>query len=85
MPPMPVEVAQASVQKVEDKFEAVGSIEALQAITVVSEIDAAVTGLPFQEGTFVRKGELIAQLDDSQLAAEVERAEALHTQSHTSY
>ncbi len=85
MPPMPVEVAQASVQTVEDKFEAVGTIEALEAITVVSEIDAAVTALPFREGSFIRQGELVAQLDDSQLAAELARAEALEGQSHTNY
>jgi membrane fusion protein (multidrug efflux system) len=85
MPPMPVEVAQASVQKVEDKFESVGTIEAIEAITVVSEIDAAVINLPFQEGSFVKRGEPIAQLDDSQLGAEFARAEALEKQSHTTY
>jgi len=85
LPPMPVEIAKVKVQKVEDKFEAVGTVEAIQAITVVSEIDAAVVSLPFQEGSFIHRGDLIAQLDDSQLAAEVERAEALHTQSHTNY
>jgi membrane fusion protein (multidrug efflux system) len=85
MPPMPVEVAQAKVQKVADKFEAVGTIEAIEAITVVSEIDAAVVSLPFEEGSFIKRGGLIAQLDDTQLAAEVARAEALHAQSHVSY
>ena len=85
MPPMPVEVAQAKRQKVTDKFDAIGTIEATEAITVVSEIDAAVMSLPFQEGSFIKRGELIAQLDDSQLAAELERADALHTQSHTNY
>ncbi len=85
MPPMPVEVVQAHTQKVEDRFEAVGSIEALEAITVVSEIDAAVTSLPFQEGSSIRRGELIAQLDDSQPVAELARAQALEAQSHTTY
>jgi len=85
LPPMPVEIAKVNVQKVEDKFEAVGTVEAIEAITVVSEIDAAVVSLPFEEGSFIRHGDLIAQLDDSQLAAEVERADALHTQSHTNY
>ncbi len=85
MPPMPVEVAQVRVQSVADRYEAVGTIEAIESITVVSEIDAAVVSLPFQEGRFIRRGELIAQLDDSQLAAELQRAEALHDQSHTSY
>ena len=74
MPPMPVEVAQAKVQKVTDRFEALGSIEAVEAITVVSEIDGPVVAVPFEEGSFIKKGDLIAQLDDSQLAAEVARA-----------
>lgn len=85
MPPMPVEIATAKVERVEDKFVAIGSLEAIEAITVVSEIDAAVVALPFREGSFIRHGELIAQLDDSQLAAELERADALHAQSHASY
>lgn len=80
-PPMPVEVSQVTVQKVSDKFEGVGTIEALEAITVVSEIDGAVKALPFREGGYIRRGGLIAQLDESQLAAEVARAEALRAQN----
>jgi len=85
MPPMPVEVADVKVQKVADQFEAVGSIEAIESISVVSEIDGAVIKLPFEEGTFIKKGDLIAQLDDSQLAAEVKRSEALFEQSKSNY
>jgi membrane fusion protein (multidrug efflux system) len=85
MPPMPVEVAQANVQKVVDQFEAVGTVEAIEAITVVSQIDAEVISLPFDEGGVVRTGELIAKLDDSQLASEVLRAEALRSQSQSNY
>jgi membrane fusion protein (multidrug efflux system) len=85
MPPMPVEVSPVLVQKVQDKFESVGTIEATEAITVVSEIDAAVTALPFKEGGYTRKGDLIAQLDDSQLAAEVARADALRAQTQSTY
>lgn len=84
-PPMPVEIARASLQKVTDRFEALGTIEASEAITVVSEIDGTVQGLPFQEGSFIRKGDILAQLDDSQPAAELARAEALHEQSHAMY
>jgi membrane fusion protein (multidrug efflux system) len=85
MPPMPVEVSPVVVQKVEDRFDAVGTIEALDAITVVSEIDAAVTALPFKEGGTISKGEVIAQLDDTQLAAEVARADALRAQAKATY
>lgn len=85
MPPMPVEVAQVNQQNISDMFEGVGSIEAIEKITVVSEIDGTIISLPFQEGTHVRKGQLIAQLDDSQLSAEVNRTEALYTQSQSVY
>ena len=85
MPPMPVEVSPVTTQTVSDKFDGVGSIEALEAITVVSEIDGAVKALPFTEGGFIRKGGLIAQLDDAQLAAELARAAALRAQSKATY
>ncbi|MBI4548124.1 MAG: efflux RND transporter periplasmic adaptor subunit [Ignavibacteriae bacterium] len=85
MPPMPVEVSQVKFRKVVDKFEAVGTIEAIEAITVVAEIDGAVKALPFNEGGFIKQGEIIAQLDDAQLAAEVARAEALRSQSQVTY
>ena len=85
MPPMPVEVAQVVKQGVSERFEAVGTIEAIEEITVVSEINATVVDIPFTEGSQISKGELIAQLDDSQLSAEVLSAEALYAQSLATY
>jgi membrane fusion protein, multidrug efflux system len=85
MPPMPVEVAPVVKQGVSEKFEAVGTIEAIEEITVVSEINATVVDIPFTEGSQIGKGKIIAQLDDSQLAAEVARAEALYSQSLATY
>jgi membrane fusion protein, multidrug efflux system len=85
MPPMPVQVATVNQQSISDMFEGVGSIEAIEKITVVSEIDGTVLKLPFEEGSHIRKGQLIAQLDDSQLSAEVNRTEALYTQSKSVY
>jgi membrane fusion protein (multidrug efflux system) len=85
MPPMPVEVTQALSQEVVDQFEAVGTIEAIEAVVLVSEIDAAIVALSFDEGSAVRRGELIARLDDAQLQADLQRAEALRAQQQTSY
>jgi len=84
-PPMPVETAPVVQGRVADRFEAVGSIEASEAITVVSEIDGTVVRLPFQEGTSIARGGLIAQLDDAQLRAEVNRTEALRDQTQSTY
>jgi len=85
MPPAPVEVAKVKAVDMADKFEAVGTIEAIEGVKVVSEIDASVVSLPFDEGSYIKKGDLIAKLDDSQLSAEVNRAEALYTQSQSAY
>lgn len=85
MPPMPVEVAVVHEQKMADRFEAVGTIEAIEEVTVVSEIDGVITEIPFEEGSYIKRGDLITKLDDSQLEAELIRAEALYNQSQSTY
>lgn len=84
-PPMPVEVAGVTQQMVQDRFEAVGTVEAGDAITVVSEIDGLVVSIPFQEGQAIDRGGLIAQIDDVQARAEVERARALRDQRQSTF
>jgi len=85
MPPMPVETAVVSSGSVADRFDAVGSIEAGEAITVVTEIDATVESMPFKEGQPIAQGALIAQLDDETAKAELLRAEALRDQSQVTF
>jgi membrane fusion protein, multidrug efflux system len=85
MPPMPVETSVVSSEKVFDRFEAVGSIEAIEAVQVVSEIDARVVDMPFREGQPVAKGTLLVRLDDAQLKAEVDRTAALRDQNEGTY
>ncbi|HEX7077488.1 MAG TPA: efflux RND transporter periplasmic adaptor subunit [Candidatus Eisenbacteria bacterium] len=84
-PPMPVEIATAATQRVADRFDAVGGIEAGEAIDVVSEIDAVVESMPFVEGRPIAKGGMIAQLDDRQLQAEYQRAAAVRDQARASF
>jgi membrane fusion protein (multidrug efflux system) len=84
-PPMPVETVMVSEQSVLDRFEAVGTIEADKAITVVAEIDASIISLPYKEGDSITRGEVIAKLDDSQLKAEADRAAALRDLNKASY
>lgn len=85
MPPMPAEVADVSVRTVEEKFRAVGTIEAEEAATVVAEIDGIVTAIPYAEGSLLAAGDLIARLDDTQLSAEVSRTGAIVAQSTATY
>lgn len=85
MPPMPAEVADVVMGRIEENFQAVGTIEATEAVTVVAEIDGIVTGIPFAEGGALSRGDVIATLDDRQLAAEVARTEALFAQSRATF
>jgi len=82
---MPVETAVAGRERVFDRFQAVGSVQAADAIDIVSEIDAVVKTLPFREGASVAEGAVLAQLDDAQLRAEADRAEALRDQAQASF
>jgi membrane fusion protein (multidrug efflux system) len=85
MPPTPVEAAEAISGPVVDRFEAVGTIDAENSITVTTEIVGTVVELPFREGARIEQGGLIARLDADQLEAEVARAEALLAQRQSIY
>jgi len=84
-PPTTVEVASVEAGAIRDVFETVGTIEAVETVTLVSEIDAAVIELPFREGDEITKGSLIARLDDAELAADLARAEAVREQRAASH
>jgi membrane fusion protein (multidrug efflux system) len=85
MPPMPVETATVTQEEVADRFATVGSLEAVEQVTVVPEIDGSVVGLPFREGGRIAPGDVIAKLDDSQLKADADRAEAVVGQRQASF
>lgn len=85
MPPMPVEVADATPRTVRDQFRALGSVQSDEIIEVVSELNAVVRALPFAEGQAVAEGEVLAQLDDREIRAEWERAEARRDQARLNF
>lgn len=80
-PPTAVEVAEAKRGTVREKLHALGTVEAFERVKVSAEIDAVARELPFDEGRLVRKGDLLARLDDRELSAEARRAEALRDQA----
>jgi membrane fusion protein (multidrug efflux system) len=84
-PPTPVETASVAREDVVDRFEAVGTIEAAEAITVVSEILGTIERLPFIEGSHVERGALLVKLDAAELAATLSRAEAIRDQRRIAY
>ena len=84
-PPTPVEVAPVVVQDLVEQFQAVGTVHAVESITVVSEIGGIIRSLPFREGDKVGRGTLLAQLEDDELQASFARAEAVLEQSTNAF
>lgn len=84
-PPTPVETAPVERKTVSDVFETVGSIEANESVVIVSEIRGVIRRLSFEEGHPVRQGQLLVQLDDTEISAQVDRATAVRDQSQSAY
>ncbi len=76
MPPMPVEVAVAIHDTVVDAIAATGQIEAIQSIEVRPEVEGRITDILVREGHYVADSTPLFKVDDTELKAEVARAEA---------
>ncbi len=85
MPPTPVEVAEVRPETMRDQFRALGSLGSQDQIQVVSELDAKVVSLPFDEGQAMPEGGLIAKLDDREYQAASEHADATREQAKSNY
>jgi RND family efflux transporter MFP subunit len=61
---------------VSDVLEAVGTVQAAQSSTIASQISGTITQIRAQEGTRVKKGQVLAVLDDAQPRASLASAQA---------
>jgi len=84
-PPVAVETARVQRELVTDSFKAVGTIWAGEHVAIVSEINGVVVALPFEEGGHVKQGDLLIQLDDVELKAQLRRSEAILVQNRASH
>src|SRR5947207_2335778 len=75
-PPMPVEVAVAIRDTVVDAIAATGQIEAIQSIEVHPEVQGRITEILVREGQQVASGTPLFKVDDAELKAQVEQADA---------
>jgi len=75
---LPVAVAPVKIKKEIQYVETIlGSLEAKDVVKVSSEIEGIVKSINFEEGDFVKKGDLLVELDDTDYRLEVERDEAI--------
>ena len=73
---MPVVVAQAQRATLPVELHAIGTGQAFKTVSVESQIAAIVKSVHYQQGQFVREGDLLLTLDDSPFAAALSQAEA---------
>jgi membrane fusion protein (multidrug efflux system) len=72
----PVEMAPVEVGKVVEEVEALGTLAANELAIVAPEIAGLVTKIGFEEGEFVKRGQVLVELDASILKTELAQAEA---------
>jgi membrane fusion protein (multidrug efflux system) len=76
MPPMPVDVDIARLERVVDAVRATGRIEAVQAVELQPDEQGRVIALLFREGQSVAAGTPLIRIDNTLLRAQAERASA---------
>ena len=75
-PPPLVKVEPASTMRFVDRIEAVGSAVANEQVTLSSPVTERITRLNFDDGSFVRRGQVVAVLQQGQEAAQLAEVQA---------
>jgi len=76
MGPVSVVVAKASVEPVAKKISLIGTLEPNESVEIKSELDGVISRINFQEGSSVRKDDLLFQIDKEKLEAALAEARA---------
>ena len=74
--PLPVYTQVIQARSLDERITATGSIVADEAVELVSEISGKVVSIAFEEGSLVKKGDLLLKINDEELAAQAARAES---------
>ena len=74
--PVAVELGKVEVVRLEDDAQAVGSLRAAQTVVLRPEVSGRVVRIGFADGERVKRGQLLVQLDDTVLQAQLRQAEA---------
>ena len=74
--PIPVIAATVKQQNFPIVLTGIGNVAALNSATVRSMVTEQILSIDFKDGEFVKKGQLLAQLDPSTYQAQLDQAEA---------
>lgn len=74
--PVAVEVGKVETMRLAEQAQAVGTLRSRQGVVVRPEVAGRIAALGFRDGQQVRKGQMLVQLDDALVAAQVQQARA---------
>jgi multidrug efflux system membrane fusion protein len=74
--PVPVVTTPVGQRDVPVDIDAIGNVEAYSSISVRAQVTGQLTEVSFNEGDFVKKGDLLFTIDPRSFQAQVEQAEA---------
>jgi membrane fusion protein, multidrug efflux system len=77
---VPVETATATRQDVPITLTGLGTVQALNTVTVTARVDGQIQKIAFAEGQDVRQGDLLAQIDPRPFQAALDQASAKKAQ-----
>ncbi len=80
-----VSTAPVRTERLSQKLEALGNARANESVDVSSKTSNIVTAIMFRDGERVKRGQVLVQLDDAQVRADVAEAEAALTDSQAQY
>ncbi len=73
-PPTPVRVAVVEIKTVSNQVSLVGTTEAFEESTVASEVSGVVKYFPAKEGDFVKKGDVLVNLKETEVRLRLKSA-----------
>ena len=72
-PELTVEGMIVKTERVDDKFYSTGTLLSNEEVELRTEISGRITGIYFEEGSQVKKGQLLIKIDDSELRAQLKK------------
>lgn len=82
---IPVETAQAFKGPISAYYSSTATLEAEEEAMVVAKVRGVVSSIHTEEGELVKKGDVLAQLEDEQLEIESQRAKATMDRLYNDY
>jgi multidrug efflux system membrane fusion protein len=78
-PAIPVTIAEATLRDVPIYYDALGTVQALNTVSIRAQVNGQIVSVDFRQGQEVRQGDVLAKIDPAPLKAALDQAIAKKT------